>query len=132
MLDESTLAVVRALARGIDPSTGEALPPGDACQQPETIRALCKALAVLEATPQPQPSRRAPASAPKAGLPWDAAEDEALAQAFDQGASVTELAQLMQRTRGGIEARLVRLGKMTPPPGLRLREPVGFARHAES
>jgi hypothetical protein len=39
-----------------------------------------------------------------------------------------EIAQLHQRTRTAIEARLVRLGKIEAPPGLRLRESATAAR----
>ena len=121
MIDESTLAVVRALARGIDPSTGEMLPSDHLCQQPATIRALVAALAELEGRSAGTRSPRNAMSGAKAGTAWDPADDEALAQAFDRGEPVGKLAQEFQRSRGAINARLVRLGKIETPPGLRLR-----------
>lgn len=128
MLDDSTLAILRALADGIDPATGQALPADHVCQQPATVRALCAALAAIDAASVAARPRRTIAGAPKAGLPWDATEDAALAEAFARGATFETLAQQHQRTRTAIEARLVRLGKIEAPPGLRLRESAAAAR----
>jgi hypothetical protein len=128
MLDDSTLAILRALAGGIDPSTGHALPADHVCQQPATVRALCAALGAIESTSASARPRRTVAGALKAGLPWDATEDTALAEAFARGATFEVLAQEHQRTRAAIEARLVRLGKIEAPPGLRLRESAAAAR----
>jgi hypothetical protein len=122
MLDESALAIVRALANGLDPATGAALPPDHACQRPDTVRALCAALSALETRRNPNGARRTVAGAPKSGSPWDEAEDEALVAAFARGESYADIAQRHERTRTAIEARLVRLGKIEVPPGLRLRE----------
>lgn len=122
MLDDSTLATLRALAGGLDPSTGLALPPDHVCQHPATVRALCAALAAVDsASLSPRPRRAVP-GASKSGLPWDADEDAALAEAFARGESFETIAREHQRTRTAIEARLVRLGKIEAPPGLRLRE----------
>ena len=121
MIDESTLGIVRALARGIDPMTGETLPAHHLCQQPATIRALGAVLAELEAGSAGLHSRRNATQGAKAGTPWDPADDEALVQAFDRGEAVAKLAQDFQRSRGAINARLVRLGKIETPPGLWLR-----------
>ncbi len=119
MPDESTLLIVRALARGVDPLTGAALPTDHVCQQPPTVRALCAVLAELDAPPGGAATRRAVPAGGKAGAPWNADEDAALIQAFDQGATLGALAREHQRSRGAIEARLVRLGKLTAPPGYR-------------
>ena len=40
---------------------------------------------------------------------------------FDAGSTIGALAVQMERTRGAITARLVKLGKIEAPPGLRLR-----------
>ena len=121
MIDESALVIVRALARGIDPSTGETLPAHHLCQQPATIRALVAALAELQAGSAANHSRRNAMFGAKAGTPWDPADDEALALAFDRGDALGKLAQDFQRSRGAISARLVRLGKIDAQPGMRLR-----------
>ena len=46
----------------------------------------------------------------KAGQPWPSAEDKALKNAFETGASIPELAIVHQRSRGAIRSRLVKLG----------------------
>lgn len=121
MIDESALTIVRALARGIDPSTGETLPAEHLCQQPALIRALVAAVAELERTATLPRSRNNAAFGAKAGTPWDPADDEALAQAFDRGEPTGKLAQDFQRSRGAINSRLVRLGKIEAQPGMRRR-----------
>jgi hypothetical protein len=128
MLDDATLATLRALAGGLDPASGAALPPDHVCQQPATVRALCAVLAAVDAGHTAVRPRRAVAGAPKAGMPWDENEDAALAEAFARGESLEAIARQHQRTRAAIEARLVRLGKIEPPPGLRLREAASPAR----
>lgn len=44
------------------------------------------------------------------GLPWSEEEDELLAQRFNDGTKITELAKLHSRTYGAIKARLIKLG----------------------
>ena len=122
MLDASTVAVVRALARGTDPQGGAALPADHLCQRSDVVRALGAVLAAVEGAGTNARGRRAVPGAAKAGLPWDTAEDEALAAAFARGESYVAIAERHERTKAAIEARLVRLGKIEPPPGLRLRE----------
>jgi hypothetical protein len=61
METEKTLAVLKALADGIDPGSGEAFPAGSAYQHPDTVRALFSAIRVLEGA---GPSSRQPFSAP--------------------------------------------------------------------
>ena len=41
------LAVVRSLANGVDPETGEVFPPESAYQRPQTVRALYEAATAL-------------------------------------------------------------------------------------
>ena len=121
MIDESTLAIVRALSCGIDPSTGETLPRDHLCQQPATVRALVSAYAELEGRSAHPRLRSNTSLGANAGTPWNPADDQLLAQAFDRGEPVGKLAQDFQRSRGAINARLVRLGKIETPPGLWLR-----------
>jgi len=42
------------------------------------------------------------------------------------------LASTLERTRGAISARLVKLGKIDPPPGLRLRGSAAFETHGSA
>jgi hypothetical protein len=117
---------LRAWADGVDPRTGEALSADHPAQRPDTLRVVFAALALLEgersATALPAIAPRALGLAARnAGRPWSGAEDDALCAAFDAGATIAALAVQLERTRGGITARLVKLGKIEAPPGLRLR-----------
>jgi hypothetical protein len=49
-----------------------------------------------------------------AGKPWSDDEDRQLLSAFDNGRPLAELAQSHSRTRGGIQARLIRHGRLAP------------------
>jgi len=48
----------------------------------------------------------------RAGEPWDTAEDNKLVKLFDEGTSISALADIHQRYTGAIEARLKKLGKL--------------------
>ena len=121
---ETVIAHLRAWADGVDAATGAALPPDHPGQQPATLRVVFAALNLLAAEPAPPPRGREPQlalAARNAGRPWSAVDDAALAAAFESGSTIGALAVQMERTRGAITARLVRLGKIEAPPGLRLR-----------
>ncbi|HET7865700.1 MAG TPA: hypothetical protein VFL86_14955 [Burkholderiaceae bacterium] len=106
--------IVDALARGIDPETGEVLPDDHLLQFPHVIRALFMASRALEALEgKGGGSREANERLPNTGVAWTAAEEARLLAAFDAGATVDELAQSHGRTKGGIAARLVRLGRIS-------------------
>ena len=47
-----------------------------------------------------------------AGKPWTATEDDELLRQFDSGLAVEALAAAHERTRAGIEARLVKHGRL--------------------
>ena len=123
---ETVLHHLRAWADGVDPSTGLALGPDHPGQRPDTLRVVFAALALLsspqgtavEANATPVRSSAGPRNA---GRPWSSDEDASLAAGFDSGATIGSLATRLERTRGAINARLVKLGKIEPPPGLRLR-----------
>ena len=48
MEQTQALAVVRSLANGVDPETGEVFPPESAYQRPQVVRALYEAATALE------------------------------------------------------------------------------------
>ena len=114
-----TLAVLKALADGIDPATGEQFPAGSAYQHPDTVRALFSAIGMLDnaalpASPKPVTAGK---SAPEnSGRPWSEEEDARLGKAYDTGKSIEELAGMHKRSKWAIEARLARLGKIPEPP----------------
>jgi hypothetical protein len=91
------------LADGIDPFTGELLPPEHICNQPEIIRALHK---VLDSVPVTKKD----GSLPNAGKPWNQAEQAKLINEFDSGMKISAIAKEHGRSRGAIEAKLSYLG----------------------
>ena len=130
---ETVLHHLRAWADGVDASTGAALPLDHPGQRPDTLRVIFAALALLQPTPAPIASRaeenRPSAGGPRnAGRSWSADDDATLSRGFDGGETIGALAARLERTRGSISARLVKLGKIDPPPGMRLRgEPAPYA-----
>lgn len=102
------------LARGIDPETGEILAEQSPFNNPKVIRALFFAVQELdklggEPAPAERPVRERPQNA---GRPWLEEEDKRLLEAFDAGASPKELAAKHERSKGAIDSRLIRLGRV--------------------
>ena len=114
MEKEHTLKILTALANGVHPATGEQFATDSPYQHPDTVRALFEAVRVIEQARAPAAERGPkPAGMPgNTGLRWTPEEEERLAAAFDAGRTVDELARAHNRTRAGIEARLVKLGKL--------------------
>ena len=105
------LRILRALADGIDPYTGEVFPQDSPYQHPDTVRALWSAVRVLERSAKTSEVKRAPEGA---GRPWEPAEENELIENFESGIAIKELALRHRRTEGAIRSRLVKLGKITP------------------
>ena len=127
---ETVIRQLRAWADGVDPASGEALPQDHPGQRPDTLRVIFAALALLAAPvdstlrAEGRPSIAGPRNA---GRAWTIEDDDALARGFDAGERIGALAARLERTRGAINARLVKLGKIEAPPGLRLRgAPAGY------
>jgi hypothetical protein len=133
METQKTLAILRTLADGIDPATGEPFSAGSSYQHPDTVRALFSAIRMLEspASPaqssapnsvkNPAPAKDAAAPAPRpgqenAGRPWSQEEDVRLGSGYDSGKSIEELAAIHKRSKWAVESRLARLGKIPEPP----------------
>jgi len=104
------LAVVRSLANGVDPESGEVFPPESAYQRPQVVRALYEASTALERIERFE-RRRAQMPA-KTGEPWSEDEDRKLLAAFDAGRALQELAATHERTIGAIRARLLKYGRI--------------------
>lgn len=122
MEQQHTLRILNALANGIHPATGEQFAADSPYQHPDTVRALISAVRMLEGNGAPAV---AAAAAPKnesrpalpqsgAGSRWTPEEEQRLAAAFDSGKTISELARLHGRSVAGIEARLLKLGKIDP------------------
>lgn len=107
---ERSLAVLSALAEGIDPVTGESLP--DSCREALVADSLHLAVAALRARAK-QRARRARLPA-NVGKPWRPEEDAALLAAWDAGETLEALAARFGRTRIGIRSRLQRHGRVVP------------------
>ena len=121
MEKEAAVSILRQLANGVDPHTGEVFAADSPYQHPDTVRALFLALHELNADAAPRPHAAARDAVPQnRGKPWAAAEDQALAAAFDAGRQIPELAAQHQRSRFAIEARLAKLGKIAPPANMRV------------
>ena len=113
---EQASDIVRQLADGLDPSTGNSLPDSDPCQNPHVVRALHLANRALAR--QDELTRKKRDIPEHAGKPWSDDEDRRLAEAFDAKTPIKELASRHGRTVSAIEARLAKLGKL---PGTRSR-----------
>jgi hypothetical protein len=104
------LRILRALADGVDPHTGEVFAESSLIQHPDTVRALFRAISELERRHAKTENRQSPQNAGKA---WDGPEDTLLCQAFDAGKTVKELSVEHERTEGAIRSRLIKHGKIT-------------------
>lgn len=112
---------IRSLADGINPTTGEALKPEDACQHPTVLRALFAAANALDRLDAAEQRKRS--LPPNTGKQWSAEEERTLCRYFDLGNPVALIARDLGRTRGAVTARLERLGRVAPDPSSTRAEP---------
>lgn len=110
MNPSEALTVVRSLANGVDPGTGEAFGADSVYQRADIVRALFVAANALERSERF--SRRRDDLPAKAGQPWTEDEDRKLLASFDAGRGLQELAAAHERTQTGIRARLVKYGRL--------------------
>jgi len=104
------LSLIRSLANGVDPESGEVFPPESPYQRPQVVRALYSAASALE---QIERAERRKAQRPqKTGEPWSEDEDRKLLAAFDAGRGLQELAAAHERTTSAVRARLVKYGRL--------------------
>ena len=97
--------IIEGLADGVNPLTGEVLPPEDSCNQADVVRAFHTILSALpEKKQKPQPEN--------AGKPWTSEDDSILSQMYEEGKTRKEICEYFKRSTGGIASRLVRLGKI--------------------
>jgi hypothetical protein len=112
MKEQRARHILQALVQGIDPLTGEELAPGTVLQQADVLRALLAGVAALEQTAA-RAQRRAQLPG-NVGRSWNANEEAALVTAFKAGEALMEIAARHGRTLRAIEARLERMGLLTP------------------
>jgi hypothetical protein len=102
--------ILRSLADGRDPATGEQFPPDSPYQQADTVRALYVALEALEKGGRRREPRPVDPNKPKAGGAWSPEEEQQLREEFAARKSFSEIAAVHGRTTGAITSRLVKLG----------------------
>lgn len=112
MDDNKALAIVSALANGVNPQTGETFEVESPYQAADVIRALYVAARALEMTSRSKGRNNRARMPANAGKPWTEQEDRELLDKFDDGLSVAQLAQSHDRTLAGIQARLERHGRL--------------------
>jgi hypothetical protein len=112
---EDLIRTLSAWRDGVDPATGATLPSDHPAQRTDFLRVVCAALDALNSI--------AASGRSNAGRPWSPSEDGLLTQAHGARMSIAELARAHERSPGAITARLVKLGLIEMPPGLRLRGP---------
>ena len=106
------LPIVRALADGVNPVTGEAYPEQSPYAEPRALRALFSAAELMEKEVEREKRKqRLPANF---GKPWTEGEDRLLVAEFDSGVAIPEIARKHLRTQGSIRLRLEKLGKIEP------------------
>jgi hypothetical protein len=106
---QEAITTIRALADGLNPTTREALDAQEACRQPQSVKALNRALAAMVA--QQEREKNSPGNA---GRSWSRAEDQQVCEELRQGKDINEMAKAHNRTVPAIAARLVKLGKIAP------------------
>lgn len=107
-LDEA-IKVIRALADGLHPETGETLHEKSVCRAPQSVKALNRALGAMIA--QKERERRKPQNG---GKSWSRAEDEQVCEELRLGNDFKQIAKTHNRSIPAIVARLVKLGKIAP------------------
>ena len=108
---QEALKIMKALADGVNPETGEVLPSDLVCQNPQNVRALHRAVGALEYLEERERNRRL---LPKnAGKPWSPLEDAQVCDELRSGSDFQQIARTHSRTVASIVARLVRIGKVS-------------------
>lgn len=113
MIEQDALGIVKALADGVDPVSGEVFPEDSPYKHIIIKKALCAAATILEEMVKKQNRKM---SLPKrSGKPWDRTEAELLIKKYDNGIEIEDLAKEHQRTYGSIKSQLTKLGKIELP-----------------
>lgn len=101
--------IIHILSNGIDPFTGQVLPPDHVCNQPDAIRALHIAEQALQmdlARPEDGFWHK------EYGKIWGKKEMDMLITYFDKQYTIAQISKILGRSEAGIRAKLVRLGKI--------------------
>jgi hypothetical protein len=112
---QDALQIMRALADGVSPETGEVLTSEVVHQYAPVVRAFHRAVGVLEILEERERSRR---PAVNAGKSWSRAEDNQVCEEMSRGVDVHQIAATHSRTVNAVITRLVRLKKIGPDTAL--------------
>jgi hypothetical protein len=108
------LKIMRALADGVNPETGEVLLKDSIYQNPQNVRALHRAVGALEYSEEREKNKRLLPQ--NAGRSWSREEEQQVCDELRNGINFQEIARMHNRSIGSIVARLVRLGKIEARP----------------
>lgn len=114
-------SIIKTLAHGIDPTTGEVFPQNSPYNDPRIIRALFRVVDLawppgrsklsLDEKRQRNIERGLPRNA---GLPWSDEHREAVADGFKSGQTIRELATALERSLTAINSELIRQELISP------------------
>ncbi len=114
-------SIVKTLAQGVDPNTGEVFAPDSPYNEPKIIRALFTVHDFVRQARKPRMSadekrqENLDLGRPRNyGLPWADDARSQVAKGFEDGKTIEELAAALERTHGAIRAELIRQGLMVP------------------
>ena len=111
MNDRDLIHIVNALAHGVNPLTGDALPHDHVVREAIVARALLEAVWAMEKH-GPGPRRPGPERREE---PWSKEEDKMLIDSWRRLGSIPSLATSHSRTPSAIRSRLLKLGVIEPP-----------------
>ena len=113
--------IVKTLAQGVDPNTGEVFAPDSPYNEPKIIRALFTVHDFVRQARKPRMSadekrqENLDLGRPRNyGLPWADDARSQVAMGFEDGKTIQELATTLERTHGAIRAELIRQGLLEP------------------
>lgn len=109
---QNSESILKSLIHGRDPGSNERLPPECVVHRPEVLRALLAGAEALDVVAV-RAQRRAQLP-DNVGAAWTTEEESRLVSAFKSGESPEIIARTHRRTLRAIEARLEKLGLITP------------------
>ncbi len=114
-------SIVKTLAQGIDPNSGEVFALDSPYNEPKIIRALFTVHDFVLQARKPRMSadekrqENLDLGRPgNYGLPWKDDARSQVAMGFEDGKTIEELATTLERTQGAIRAELIRQGLVEP------------------
>lgn len=108
-----TIKALQALMDGFDPVTGEALPDGHVCEQPDVMRALYVAITTLKDAARQNETSAAPYESSgrlNAGRPWSKEDDKHLRTLCGKDVPLAHICMQLSRRPRGVLKRLTLLG----------------------